>query len=47
LAEDLRKQLVVNEREILNLQTQLNRMTHKSAGVEGGAAGVERIRSDI
>lgn len=26
LAEDLRKQLVVNEREILNLQTQLNKM---------------------
>lgn len=47
LAEDLRKQLVVNEREILNLQTQLNKMNHRVAGVEGGTQGVDRLRSDI
>jgi len=42
----LRKQLVVNEREILNLQTTLNKMHNKIGGAEG-PAGVERLKQEI
>lgn len=31
----------------MNLQTTLNKMNHRVQGVEGGSAGVDRIRSDI
>ena len=37
----------MNEREILNLQNQLNKLNSRAGAVEGGAHGVERIRAEI
>jgi predicted nucleic acid-binding Zn-ribbon protein len=47
LAEDLRRQLVVNEKEIAQLQTQLNKLNLQHHGAEGGMRGADQLRRDI